>query len=134
MATVKEVRALSAPAVYLDGRRIKIIPNSFKAELPDEIKSRAVSAGGGAIAIVHGLDLEQAVCKVSFDVANTGEMVELIQDYKAKARRMETSTLKAVEDTLQLSYDQLVLTNRVEVPYEAEGKITLEFMGRYAGI
>ena len=134
MATVKEVKSLSAPAVFLDGRRVKVIPNSVKAELPDEIKSRAVSSGGGAIDIVHGLDLEQAICKVSFDVANTGEMAELVQDYKARGRRFELSTLKLVEDTLQLNYDRALLTNRVEVPYEAEGKITLEFMGRYAGI
>jgi hypothetical protein len=83
---------------------------------------------------VHGLDLEQAICKVSFDVANTGEMAELVQDYKARGRRFELSTIKLVEDTLQLNYDRALLTNRVEVPYEAEGKITLEFMGRYAGI
>lgn len=134
MATVKEVRALSAPAIYLDGRRLKIIPNSCTAELPGEIKSRAVSAGGGSVDIVHGYDVEADVCKVKFDVANTGEMVEVVQDYKAKAKRIDLSTLKIVEDTLQLVYDRMVLTNRVEVPYEADGKITLEFMGRYAGI
>lgn len=134
MATVKEIRSLSAPAIYLDGRRIKIIPNSCKAELPGEVKSRAVSAGGGSYDIVHGYDVESVVCKVTFDVANTGEMAELVQDYAARAQRIDVSTLKIVEDTLQLAYDRMVLANKVEIGYEAEGTISLEFMGRYASL
>lgn len=134
MATARECRVLSNPTVYLDGRKIKIIPNSCKAELPDEIKTRAVSAGGGAIDVVHGLDVEQAYCKVTFDLANTAENVDLVQDYKARGRTFLLSTLRLAEDTVQLSYDHMLLSNKVEIGFESEGNISVEFTGRYAGV
>lgn len=134
MATAKEVQALSAPTIYLDGRRLKILPNSCRAELPGEVKSRAVSAGGGATSMVHGYDVEADVCKIKFDVANTGEMAELLQDYASRRRRIELSTIKIIEKTVNLSYDQAVMTNKIEIGFEADGKIEVEFMGRYASI
>lgn len=132
MATIKELKTLSAPAVYIDGRRVKIIPNSCTAELPGEVKTRAVSAGGDAYDVVHGVDVEAYYCAVKFDVANTGEMVELVQDYKSRARRIETSTIKLVEDGTTLNYDRMVLSNKLEIQFSAEGNISLEWHGRYS--
>lgn len=134
MATPREVKVLSNPTVYLDGRKIKVLPNSVKAELPDEIKTRAVSSGGGGIDVVHGVDLEAAYCKVMLEVANTAENVDLVLDYKARARVITLSTLRLAEDTLQLSYDHMVLSNKPELEFAAEGSISLEFCGRYAGV
>jgi hypothetical protein len=134
MATAREVKTLSAPAVFLDGRRLKIIPNSCTAELPGGNNARAVSAGGDAYDIVHGVDVEQFVCMVKFDVAYTTENLELIEDYKAKANAVETSTIKLVEKPVQLSFDRMILSNKIELPFEAEGSISLEFSGRYAAV
>lgn len=134
MATARELKTLSAPAVYLDGRLIKVIPNSVKAELPGETKTRAVSGGGGAYDVVKGVNVEEYICKVQFDVASTAEMIELVQDYKARANAVVASTLKLVEDPLQLSYDRMTLDNKPEIGFEAEGNISLEFTGRYAGV
>lgn len=134
MATPRETRALSAPMIYLDGFRVKIIPNTLSAEMPGEVKSRAVSAGGGSIEIVHGYDAEASVCKVKFEVANTAENVDLAKDYKARAKITATSTIRIDEDTEVLHFDSMVLGNRIEIPYEPDGKITFEFNGRYVGI
>ncbi len=134
MATAKEVRTLSAPAVFIDGRRIKVIPNSCTAELPGEVQTRAVSAGGAAYDIVHGVDVEAFTCVVKFDVALTGEMVEFVEDMKAKALNVDVSTVELVEKTAQLVYDRMLLTNKVEMEFAAEGSVSLEFTGRYAGI
>lgn len=133
-ATVKEVRALSAPAIYLDGKRIKIIPGSLKADLPGMVKGRAVSSGGGSVDMVYGYDVEADACKIVFEVANTAEMAELAADYSARRRTTQISTLKIVEQTAQFSYDTVLMTDKIEIPFDADGKIKLEFMGRYVGI
>ncbi|MEQ8823844.1 MAG: hypothetical protein RIC14_05675 [Filomicrobium sp.] len=134
MATSRELKTLSAPAVFLDGIRLKVIPNSVTAELPGETKSRAVSAGGGAYDLVKGVDVEQFVCIIKMDVANTAEMKELAEDYKARANTVTTSTLKLIEDPTQLSYDRVTLDNKPELAFEAEGVISLEFSGRYLAV
>lgn len=130
----REQRSLSTPSVHLDGRRLKIVPNTCTAELPGESKVRAVSAGGGAVEMVHGFDVEAMVCTVKFDLPNTSEYVELAQDYAARRINGLPSTLKIVDESEQLHYDQMTLTNRVEIPFEPEGKISLEWMGRYSAV
>lgn len=132
--TSREVKTLSAPAVFLDGLRLKIIPNTCTAELPGEISTRAVSAGGGAYDIVHGVNVEAFTCMVKFEIANTAEMVELIEDYKARANTVTLSTLKLVEDAIQLTYDRMLLTNKIELSFEAEGSIPVEFTGRFVAV
>lgn len=134
MATAREIRTLSDPAIYVDDRRLKIIPNSCSVELPGEVKSRAVSAGGGAYDIVHGVDAEAFVCTVKFDLAYTRENLEFVLDYKARAQIIDVSTLKIVDGTSQLIYDRMILTNKIEATHEAEGKISLEWMGRFTGV
>lgn len=134
MATTREVRVLSNPTVYLDGRKIKVLPNKTKVELPGEVKTRAVSAGGGAISIVHGYDVEQSWVKVTFEVANTAEQMALVKDYTARRAVINLSTLRLVEDTEQTIVTDAVLANKPEVAYEAEGSITLEFHGLMANV
>lgn len=134
MATIKEIKTLSDPAIYVDGKRLKIISNSCTAEMPGEVASRAVSAGGGAIAIVHGVNTEAYVCMVRFDLANTAENMEFVLDYKERARTVSVSTLQIVEDSVQLNYDTMILTNKVEASFDSEGVISVEFSGRYAGV
>lgn len=130
----REERTLSAPIVFLNGRRLKIIPNSCMHELPGEAKVRAVSAGGGTVEIVYGIDLEAMACKVEFELPATAEYVELAQDVAARRVDGDTSTIKIVEDTAQFHYDQMSLVNKLEIPHEPEGKIKFEYQGRYSAV
>lgn len=132
---IREERTLSAPTIFLDGRRLKIIPNSCMHELPFEAKVRAVSAGGGAVEMVYGVDLEAGACKVEFELPCTAEYVELAQDYASRrVGNSGSSTIRIVEETEQFHYDQMTLVNKIEIPHEPEGKIKFEFEGRYAAV
>lgn len=126
----REERALSNPIIFLDGRRIKIMPNSATHELPYSRSVRAVSAGGNSIDMVYGVNVEDGACTVKFETPNTAEYVELAEAYADPNR--EPSTIKIVEDTKQFFYDQMSLTTKIEIPRETEGAISFEFMGRYA--
>lgn len=128
-STRREIRALTAPIIYLDGKRLKILPNSCTAELPGEVKGRAVSAGAGMSSAVYGYNAEEDLCKIKFELANTAENVELALDYNARARKITPSTLRLVEDTINLSYTDAVKVNKTEVPFETDGKITFEMQG-----
>lgn len=134
MATQREVKTLSDPIIYLDGRRILALPNKTTVELPGEVSTRSVSAGGGSHSVVHGYNVEEAHCVVKFSVANTKANQELVLDYKAKQKNIDLSTIKVVEDDSAMNYDTMVLQNKTELGYEAEGEIALEFGGRYAGL
>lgn len=128
--SVRETRALSTPIVLLDNVRIKILPNSLTVTDPGEAKGRAVSAGGGSVDLVYGFDASTEIATISFEVANTAEMVELKKDYAARRKRVQTSTLLVIEEGLQTSYDTVLMTKQSDTPYEVEGKIKLEFQGR----
>ena len=59
MATLAESLTLSAPKVQINGQTIKIIPGSVERDIPGERKVRAVSAGGNAVDMVVGQNVEE---------------------------------------------------------------------------
>ena len=134
MPSVKNNATLSDSAVYVDDRRMKIIPNTLSTEEPGEGTARAVSAGAGAYEIVHGRNVEAKVAVVKFDIANTQENQEFIDDYIARADSFAFSTLKVVDLGVQKIYDTALLTNKIEVMYEAEGNVSLEWSARRTGV
>ena len=94
--SIREERTLSAPTVFLDGRRLKVVPSSVSHELPFEAKVRAVSAGAGAVEMVYGIDISAGACKVAFELATTQEYAELAMDYTARRISGDRSTIKIV--------------------------------------
>ena len=134
MATQREIKTLSDPIIYLDGRRLKVLPNKTTGELPGEVSTRAVSAGAGSHHVVHGYNAEEAYCRVSFSLAHTKENQEIVLDLEARKLRVAPSTIKIVEDESALNYEDMVLQSKTELTFEAEGEIALEFAGRYAGL
>lgn len=127
----REERTLSAPTVMLDGKRLKVIPNSVTHEFPGTAEVRAVSAGGTAVEMVYGIDITEYRCSVKFDLPATAEYSELARDYAARRDGEERSTIRIVEDTDQVVYDQCTLVNKMELAREPEGKISFEFVGRF---
>ncbi len=131
MATLAEALTLSAPKVQIDGQTIKIIPGSVERDIPGERKVRAVSVGGDAVDMVVGLNVEELKAKVKFSVAHTAEMLRLVETVADKANKGVPVTIKIIEPTKQLSYEQMFLTSKPSAKYEAEGSIDLEFEGKY---
>lgn len=131
MATLEETLTLSAPKVQVNGRTIKIIPGSVERDIPGERKVRAVSAGGNTVSMVSGLNVEELKASVKFSVPHTAEMVDWAEAIADDANRGVFCTIKIIEQTKQLSYEQMILTAKPSTKYEAEGSIDLEFEGRY---
>ena len=134
MATYAANATLSDSAVYLDGRRLKYIPNSLTVTEPSEGSARAVTSGGGSYEIVHGRNVESNVAMISFDVANTEENQELVDDYISRGSSFQFSTMQIVSRGSNKLFDTMLLTNKPEISYEAEGSISLEFSGRRTDI
>lgn len=131
MAALDTTRVLSTPKVLVDGRIIKHMPNSVSMELGGEMKVRAVSSGGGAVSIVAGLNAEELLSTVKFEVAATAEMVEWVRETKDKTNRGQPVTVRLVEDTAQFAFVDMYFANKSEIGFEAEGKISVELMGLY---
>lgn len=131
MATLVETLTLSAPKVQINGRTIKIITGSVERDIPGERKVRAVSSGGNSVSMVVGVNVEELKAGVKFSVAHTGEMVNLVEQWADDSNRGVPVTIKIIEQTKQLAYEQMYLVNKPSAKYEAEGSIDLEFEGLY---
>lgn len=131
MATLDETLTLSAPKIQVNGRTIKIIPGSVERDIPGERKVRAVSSGGNAVSMVSGLNVEELKASVKFSVAHTAEMVDWVEQIADDSNRGVFCTIKIIEQTKQLSYEQMILTSKPSAKYEAEGSLDVEFEGLY---
>lgn len=131
MATAVQTRVLSTPAVYVSGVLIKIVPNSAKMKIPGEVNVRAMSAGGGVVEVVGGVNAEKLLGEVMFDVAVTAENIDLVKGWKNDANNGLTQTIRLVEQTASYEYDTMFLTNEPESDFKSDGSMKLEFKGRY---
>lgn len=131
MATLDETLTLSAPKIQVNGRTIKIIPGSVERDIPGERKVRAVSSGGNSVSMVSGLNVEELKASVKFSVAHTAEMVDWVEQIADDSNRGVFCTIKIIEQTKQLSYEQMILTSKPSAKYEAEGSLDVEFEGLY---
>jgi hypothetical protein len=128
MPILDQNTVLSAPAVYWNGRQIKIIPNSFEYSHGGEAKVRAVSAGQN-VSLVVGVNLEEMVTSGKFKVANTAEMGAFVDDIVALRNNGTPSTLRMVERTEQKAWIEVYCVNKPTRTYEAEGEIEVEWVG-----
>lgn len=131
MATLEETLTLSAPKVRVNGRTIKIIPNSVEADFPGERKVRAISSGGNSVSMVSGVNVEELKSMIKFSVPHTAEMANWVEEIADDANRGIFCTIEIIEQTKQLAYEQAVLTNKPSRKFEAEADIELEFEGLY---
>lgn len=131
MATVEQTRVLSTPKVLIDGRIIKVIPNTVEVAFGGAGKVRAVSSGGDSVEIVHGVNAEEFKAHIKLSVANTAEMSQLVRQLRDNANHDIPCTIRIVEQTDQLAFDTMFLINKPPVKYAAEGSIDLEFEGKH---
>lgn len=122
-------RILSTPAVYINGELVPVIPNSVRITEPGEMSVMAVSAGGGAVASVVGLNAETLVAKVSLSIAHTAANVELVRELKQLSHSGVGFAVSIVDGDQRDSFEYMVLINEAERAHEAEGQIELEMQG-----
>lgn len=128
MAVLDQKKVLSAPAIYWNGRQIKIVPNSFEYSDGGEAKVRAVSSGPN-VSLVVGVNVEEMMTSGKFMVAFTAEMSAFVSDIVAARNQGESSTLRVVEKTDQKAWIEVYCTNKPTRKYEAEGNIEVEWVG-----
>jgi hypothetical protein len=129
MATLEQTRVLSDPAVYVGGRLVAVVPNTVKETEPGETSVRAVSAGGGAVRHVSGLNVEEMKGMVSFSLPTTGENVDLVEGWRADSNAGVSTVIMVVTQTRQSTYESMWMTEKPEYNYEPEGNIELTFEG-----
>ncbi len=126
----RKAGVLSSPAIKWNGRKILIVGNSFKfSPGGGETKVNRASGGGGTGVMVVGHDVTTEVTKIEFELYNTAENQQLVEDMKALTRDYEAATLEAVEKAEQYQFEECYMVNDPEFPFESEGKIKVEFHG-----
>lgn len=131
MATTAQTRVLSTPAIYVSGVLVKIVPNSAEMGLGNGSNPRAMSAGGGAIEIVNGIDATRLISSVKFDIAATAENVAMVRGWINNANNGGTETIRVVEVTDQYSFDQMFLKGDMKAAMRSDGNISCDWEGRY---
>lgn len=133
MANPYQDKQLSAPAVYVDGELIAVVPNRTTVRVPGDSKVRFMSAGGGSGHIVHGLNAESLVGHVKFEIANTAQNADRVKLWKQRQKDGEPSTVIVVNDTIQFPHTNMFMTKDTDLAFSADGNIPLEWEGEYAG-
>jgi hypothetical protein len=131
MASAAQNRVLSTPAVYVSGVLIKVVPNSVRKKIPGEVNVRAMSAGGGAIDVVAGVNAEKLIGECSFDLAATAENVALVKGWRENSNNAIPETIRLVEIAGQYAFDTMYLANEPEVEFKSDGNMKCEWKGRY---
>lgn len=131
MATKEQTEILATPTVMLNGRILKIVPGSLKEEGGAPGKVRTVSAGGKSVALVHGVDMKEAMTALKFEVANTAENQEIVRTFHDDSSDGVASSIRVINDTVQRAYNDCFMTNKFTAEYSAEGNIPVEAMALY---
>jgi hypothetical protein len=129
--TLEQSRVLATPTLMINGRVVKIIPGSLSESGGGEVKVRTVSAGGGAFEIVRGVDAKQFMTALKFEVANTAENQDFVEQLHADAALGLSATVLLVNDGKQKAFDDMCMTNKFDAKYEAEGNIPVEMSGKW---
>lgn len=129
MATREQTQTLGTPTVMVGGTIWNIIPGSLKEETGAPGKVRTVSGGGQSVALVHGVDMKEAMSSIKFDIANTAENQERARTLHDDSSRGTGTTLLIVNDAKQRAYSDVYMVNKFIAEYSAEGNIPIELMG-----
>ena len=115
------------PVVGINNETISIAPNTFKFKGGfGESKVLPQSAGNGQIDTVYAENVENKISEVKFELRVTSENIAYIKGWKANKKN---NAITAQEDTTNLTFLNMALTNDPEATFSAEGKLECHFMG-----
>ena len=124
-----QTKQISTPKVLIDGETIMIVPNSLEIRVPGEAKVRAVSAGGGSVQAVTGLNAETLIGHVKFDIAATAQNADRARRWKQKMYTGEGMTFNAIEDGIQFPHQNMHMTKETVIHAKSDGNISIEMEG-----
>ena len=119
-------RIPSTPAFYISGVLVPVVPNSVMYKNGGERNVRAMSAGGGSIAVVVGIDASKMLSEVHVEIPTTNENITFVESMFAKANNGDAETIMIVDKGFQRSFDQMVLANEPDFALKSDGSIKLE--------
>lgn len=125
-------RIPSTPAFYISGVLFPVVPNSVMYKHGGERNVRAMSAGGGSIEVVSGIDASKMLSEVHCEIPATNDNINAIEAMFSRANDGQSETVMLVDKGFQRSFDQMVLANEPDFSLKSDGSIKLEFKGRYA--
>lgn len=131
MATLAQTRVLATPTIMLNGRVLKIVPGSLKEDGGGSGKVRAVSAGGNAVALVHGVDAKEYTTSLKWEMANTAENQDIVLQFHNDSNNGIPSTILIVNDSKQKAFNDVYMVNKFTADYSAEGNIPVETMSLF---
>lgn len=131
MPTLQEMNAISDPTVRVNGNTIQVVPNSVKMTIPGETTVRAMSAGGGQIVPVAGLNAEELKGMVGFGLPNTPAAIKAAREWRASTNAGQPVSITIEDRNAQFSFQYMFMTSKVEVPFEHDGTMDIEFEGSY---
>lgn len=122
-------RAISTPSLIINNLPVGIVPNSLKyTEGLGEQSMRTQSAGGGSVQVVYSTNAESFMSKISFQLINTAENMELAKRWKTNLNQNAISVIDQYT-AFTRNFANMALTNDYELELGADGVISLEFMG-----
>lgn len=125
-----QTKQLSTPKVIIDGVVVAVVPNSCEVRIPGESKMRAMSAGGGSVQIVQGLNAETLIGHVKFDIPATAQNADRVRGWKERMKRGDLFTVNVVEDAVSFPHQDMGLTKDTMINMKSDGNITCEFEGQ----
>jgi hypothetical protein len=125
-------RVVGTPAFYINGTLVPVVPNSVSYKGGGERNVRAMSAGGGAVEIVVGVDATKLLAEVHCEIASTPDNIALAERISAQSNDGVANTIMLVDKGFQKAFDQMTRSNEDDIQLKSDGNIKLEFKGRYA--
>lgn len=121
-------KLIANPFLEINDEKIATYGNSivYDPGLPD-INVTAISAGGGTVKTVHGVDVTTAVGSIKFKIPATKETDDHLSTWKAN---VGTNVIKFYEDDLQKTMLGASFAEGREIELNAsEGGIEVTFKG-----
>jgi hypothetical protein len=97
-----------------------------------EYKTRAMTAGGGAVDVIYTIDAESKLAKIKCSVESTDYMVDLYNSWKDQvfvAISLVGSKVGVIQDTFSRYFNQMTLLTNAEIKASADGEFEIEFSG-----
>lgn len=122
---------LSTPQVLINGYVVPIVPNSLKVRIPGDEKVRAMSAGGGSIQVVAGLDAASLLGKVDFKIANTADNYAFVRSLKRDMINGIGCTVQINDQNFSAAFQDMRFSKDTTADFSSTGDIACEFEGQY---